>query len=376
MIKVALHSFDDLDAGLEAQLRALRDGQSVYDSPFFDIDFAEIVSRVRSDVRIALAFEGEALRGYWALHVRPDKWARPIGAPFSDWHGPVMQAGFEDLSAQDFLTKAGLKGMTASSFKPTRFAGSPKSQISGSGLAYMPDGAEAYLANMKSLHTKHYKNLRRAERIIERDFERVTYTMDDPSLENFNWLMAAKSAQYRRTGKHDVLGPDWVQAMMETLRTERFTRVRGRLSTLSFDGQLIAAEFNLLSDKIVHGWITVYDPNFSRYSPGHMLMKHVICDMENTGHEMCDVGTGSNAYRKYYENVQQPCHSLVLETGRGFRPFAGSWHRIERSGPAQLKSLMASMRRRGDQIFACELGTSGRLAGLKDALRDKLTRKA
>jgi len=239
----------------------------------------------------------------------------------------------------------------------------------------MPDGAEAYLASMKSLHNKHYKNLRRAERMIARDFERVEYMMDDTSLENFNWLMASKSAQYRRTGKHDVLGPDWVKAMMETLRTERFARVRGRLSTLSFDGQLIAAEFNLLSDKIVHGWITAYDPDFARYSPGHMLMKRIICDMENTGHEMCDVGTDTNAYRKYYENFQQPAQSLVFETGRGFRPFSGSWRRIERSGPAKLIGVMASMRRRSDQIFACEQSTGGRLRGLKVALQDKLTRQ-
>ena len=372
MIQVLLHSFDSLDEGLKTQLRELRDGQPVYDSPFFDIDFAEIVSRMRRDVRIALAFDGEALRGYWALHVRPGKWARPIGAPFSDWHGPVMQAGFEGLSAQEFLAKAGLKGMTASSFKPTSFASSAKSQISASGVAYMPCGAEAYLASMKSLHNKHYKNLRRAERMIERDFERVVYTMDDPSLENFNWLMKAKSAQYRRTGRHDVLGPAWVKAMMETLRTERFARLRGRLSTLSFDGQLVAAEFNLLSDKIVHGWITVYDPDFARYSPGHMLMKRIICDMENTGHEMCDVGTDTNAYRKYYESFQQPVQNIIFETGRGPRLFLGSWRRLERSGPKSLSGVMASMRRRSDQIFACEQSTGGRLHGLKVALTDKL----
>jgi len=67
MVKVLLNSFDDLDEAMKAQLRELRDGQAVYDSPFFDIDFAEIVSRVRSDVQIALAFEGEVLLGYCCL---------------------------------------------------------------------------------------------------------------------------------------------------------------------------------------------------------------------------------------------------------------------------------------------------------------------
>jgi len=358
------------------QLRALRDGQAVYDSPFFDIDFAEVVSRVRRDVHILLAFEGDDLLGFWSLHMRPDKWARPIGAPFSDWHGPVMRVGSHGLRAQEFLAMSGLKGMTAPGFKPVGFASCTKGQINGSGLAYMPDGAEAYLASMTSMHKKHYKNLRRAERNMERDFERVEYKVDDPSLEAFNWLMTLKSAQYRRSGKHDVLGPDWVKGMMKILHLERFARLRGRLSTLLLDGQLVAAEFNLLSDKIMHGWITVYDPDFARYSPGHMLMKRIICDMENTGHEMCDVGTDSNAYRKYYENVQQPIQSLTFHSGNGMRPISGGWHRIERRGPAKLARLMASMRRRGDQIFACELGTSGRLAGLKDALQDKLTRQA
>ena len=292
MVKVELFSFKELNDRLRAEMTALRDVQSVYDSPFFDLDFAELISRARADVRVAVAHDEKGLLGYWPLHVRPDKWARAIGGAFSDWHGPIMRADQHGFRPEDILRLVGLKGMTANGLRPPGLAANSGGEISACGMACTPDGGDAYRALMRSLHPKHFKNLRRAERLIERDFGAMEITIDDMSVDAFDWVMETKQAQYLRTGKHNVLGPAWTQDMMAALRTERFPRLRGRLSTLRLGGKLAAAEFDLLSDKIVHGWITVFDHEYANYSPGHLLMLAVICDMENTGHEICDVGAG------------------------------------------------------------------------------------
>lgn len=370
MIKVQIHSFEALDKGLRAEMTALRDAQTMFDSPFFDLDFAQIMANARADTRILVADDAQGLMGFWPLHQRPDNWARPIGATFSDWHGPVMRPGADAaMYPLEFLQKAGLKGMTATGLQPGLLSPSAGGELGGTGIAYMPQGAAAYLAQMKSLHGKHFKNLRRAERLIERDIGDIEFVADDTSHEAFEWLMTSKRAQYKRTGRHDVLAPDWVQTMMRTLHTKQFRRLRGRLSTLRLGGKLVAGEFDLLSDKVVHGWITVFDPDYAKYSPGHLLMLSVICDMENTGHIMCDVGGGDHAYKKNYESFQKPCESVTLTTARGLRPLATSWRLAERLGPAKLSGLMARMRRRGDQIFASELETAARLRGLRDALK-------
>ncbi len=235
-------------------------------------------------------------------------------------------------------------------------------------MAVTPDGGEAYRALMKSLHPKHFKNLRRAERLITKDFGEMTINIDDSSREAFEWLMVMKQEQYIRTGRHNVLGPHWVQDMMKALFVLNTPRLRGRLSTLRLGGKLAAAEFNLLSDKVVHGWITVFDQAYAGYSPGHLLMLSVICDMQNTGHETCDIGTGNHAYKKYYESYVRPSEQIVIKPSATFRPFADFWRTAEMVAPARAKMAMLSMRYRGDQIFNSELNSAGRLKGIGQAL--------
>lgn len=370
MVNVECLRFDALNDQVRAELVQLRDGQDIYDNPFFDLDFAELVASVRSDTRLLIANDDEGLLGVWALHVRPNKWTRPIAAPFSDWHGPIIRAG-ADLSPEDFLAGAGLAGMTATGLQPTQLSGQCGGELSACGIAETPNGGDAYRAEMKGLHSKHFKNLRRAERMIARDFEHSELTLDDTSLEAFEWLMTLKQEQYTKTGKHNVLKPDWVQVMMETLRTKRYPRLRGRLSTLRLDGKLAAAEFDILSDKVVHGWITAYSQDYAKYSPGHLLMLAVICNLSETGHVSCDIGTGDQAYKTYYESHQRPSERAIIQTPGGMRPLASTWSFVESNAPARLAGVMTRMRRRSDQIVSAELDLGGRVKGFCSALMRK-----
>ena len=368
MVRVECLSYDALGDQLRRDLVAMRDRQAIYDSPFFDLDFAGILATVRKDTRILVASDDEGVLGYWALHVRPDKWARPIGAPFSDWHGPVMRAEQTSLTPEKFLQLGGLRGMTVTALKPQSLSAQCGGEISACGMVETPDGAGAYRSVMAGLHKKHFKNLRRVERRIEQDFENSALTMDDTSRDAFDWLMSLKQDQYLKTGKHNVLKPDWVRAMMDALRNRSFPRLRGRLSSLRFNGQLAAAEFDILSDKIVHGWITAYDQAYAKYSPGHILMLAVIGDMENTGHVSCDIGADDHAYKTYYETYQQPVERVVLRAGNGRRPLAAAWRVLETRSPDSVNAMLAKMRRRGDQIFSADLSLTGRTSGLIQAL--------
>lgn len=367
-MKVDLLPYLSIGQDLRDEMTALRNHCSIYDSPFFDPDFAAVLAKVRNDVFVITVQDAAGLAGFWPLHVRPGKWARPIGAAFSDWHGPVLREGFRDILPVNLLEKAGLKGMTAGGLQPHHMGACSGGEIMGAGLATTPDGGEAYRALMRSLHPKHFKNLRRAERLIAKDVGEMVLNIDDTSREAFDWLMSTKQEQYIRTGKHNVLGPPWVQDMMEALFTQRLPRLRGRLSTLRLGGKLAAAEFDLLSDKVVHGWITAYDHAYAGYSPGHLLMLSVIADMENTGHEVCDMGAGNHAYTKHYESYVRPSERVIIKTSGAFRPFASIWRAAETAMPGRAKTTMQSMRHRGDQIFNTELNSKDRLKGLAQAL--------
>ncbi len=370
MVKVERYKYNELPQHVRDTLTAVRDAQIIYDNPFFDLDFAGLMSDVRDDTEILLISKGGNIVGYWALHVRPDKWCRPLGGPFSDWHGPVISPDMSIPSADELLALAGLKGLSAHGLQPFGFGVSDRSAITPVSISGAPESADAFLAWQKSLFPKHAKNMRRAARLANRDYGEAVLTLDDESVDAFNQVMDMKQAQYRRTGLHNVLAPDWAQDMMNRLRLACFPRLRARLSTLKLGGQLAAGEFNLLSDTVIHGWIVVYDPEFAAYSPGHMLMQAIICDMRKTGHMMYDAGSGNHDYKKVYETYQVPMVSRTLRSGLGHRPICSTWCWFEQKFmPSRLATLMQSARRRGDQIFSSELDRRSRIRGVINAAR-------
>ena len=361
--------YSDLDAGQLAALTAIRDADARFDSPFFDLEFARQLSLVRDDTRIAVLEDGQGLAGYWALHVRPGKWARPVGAVFSDWHGPVVRADLLSRDPAAWLAEAGLKGMTVNGLQLSGDRLSCEGGVAAVGQAVLgAGGAAAFLANQRDLFPKYAKNIRRAERLIDKEFGGMSFVADDRSEAALDWLLERKSAQYNATGLHDVLAPDWVQGLMRNLFACRAGRFAGRLSTLRFGEQLVAAELDLISDTIVHGWITVFDNEYARYSPGHLLIRDIICDMERTGHVMADMGAGEAAYKKYYETYTLPAKVGTVRSGRGIRPLAAGWRLAEDALPEKLSGTLASIRRRTDQIAGTDLETRRRVSGFVKAL--------
>ena len=377
-MRVELLKYADLDAATLDALRAIRDAGSQYDSPFFDLEFARQLSLVREDTRILVLYEHNNLAGYWAMHVRPDKWARPIGAAFSDWHGPVLRNDLARTDPDRLLQLAGVKGMTVNGLLNESFARptSARLEVAAVGQALIDTGgAEAFLLNQRQRYPKYAKNIRRAERLIENEFEGMTFVAEDRSSEALDWLLASKSAQYNATGLHDVLAPVWVQNLMRNLHGCESPRFAGRLSTLRFGDVLVAAEFDLVSETIVHGWITVFDNDYARYSPGHLLIREIICDMERTGHSINDMGAGTSAYKKYYETVAVPAHAGVVRSDHGTRPLAAGWRFAEKTLPPKVSGTLASIRRRTDQIAGTDLEAGRRFAGFCKAVLGKRNAK-
>jgi len=368
-MKVELFRYADLSAETIGVLTQIRNAAARFDSPFFDLEFARQVSLVREDTRIAVVSDDNGLAGFWAMQVRPDKWARPIGATFSDWHGPVMRKDLFGVDPAHILDLCGLKGMTVNGLQLEGLVLAVEGETVPIGQATIGHGgAEEFLTNQRECFPKYAKNIRRAERMVERDFGGLFFTADDPSDEALNWTLESKSAQYRATGFHDVLKPDWAQALMRNLHACRTPGFGGRLSTLRFGDRLVAAELDLVSDQTIHGWITVFDDEYSRYSPGHLLIRNVICDAERTGHTTIDVGGGDSAYKKYYWTYSVLADAGIVRASHGMRPLAGSWRIAEKALPAKLSNVMARMRRRTDQIAGTELSVAGRVSGFLKAL--------
>ena len=373
-LKYALYHPAEMSAELWQAFTALRDARAIYDDPFFDPDFARLVGEVREDTRIGVAFEGDKAVAFWPLHERPGHWARPIGGPFSDWHAPVVEAGRE-LCPVEFLSGLGLSGMTAFGYMPTPECQIDNMQRVGANMTDLSMGWEAYLDQQQTAWPKHFKKMRRVFRGVERDFSEAHFEWDDKSNAHFDHLMRLKCAQFERTGFHNVLKPDWARALLDRLRHFEGPRMRARLITLSYDGKQAAAEFNLESDKIMHGWLTSFDQTFSSYSPGNQIVQNVLQTMTKTSLTIYDAGPGLDHYKRHYANYYLPVEAGVLRGRRGSyapsRVVGRVWRRAERDLPNKAAAIMGRVRRRMDQIALAEPTMGARISGVFGALSQR-----
>ena len=373
-MKYKLYRPKDLSTEQWQIYAALRDARAIYDDPFFDPDFARLVGEVREDTRIGFASDRNGVFAVWPMHIRPGNWARPIGAPFSDWNGPILSADTA-LSAQEILAGFEVSGFTTQGFMPGSVAKTNDLKRVGANISDLSAGWDKYISIQQAHWPKHFKKMRRIYRKIERDLGDFTFVWRDTSDAAFETTLKWKREQFARTGYFDVLNAAWTRDLLDRLRGFEGPRLKARLSTLSFGDSLGAAEFNLQSDTILHGWITSFDQNYRSYSPGNILLQQLLEAMPQEGLTSYDAGPGHDHYKRHYANQQMPIESgVIIGDTQSLRParLAGKvWRFGEQVMPGKASSIMARARRRMDQIAAVDTTLSGRANGFVNALQNR-----
>ena len=373
-MKFALYDPQQMTGELWQAYMALRNARSIYDDPFFDPDFARLVAEVRSDTRFGFAIEAGETIGVWALHLRPGNWARPIGGPFSDWHGPILKQG-SALSAAAFLSGLDISGMTTFAMMPQDADLSAGLTRVGANMTDLSMGWDDFIQQQQKLWPKHFKKMRRLYRNVERDFSSHTFNWDDTSETSYQRLIALKRDQFARTGYHDVLKPEWVRGLLDRLRSYQGPRMRLRLVSLFYDDAHAASELNLQSDKVLHGWLTGFERDLGQYSPGNMLVQEMLPHLPAEGLLTYDAGPGLDHYKRHYANLQVPIDSGTLRgVDTSFAPtrMAGrAWRWGEQHMPSKAGEIMKRARRRMDQISLVETDLSGRMSGVINAISQR-----
>ncbi|MEZ5947341.1 MAG: GNAT family N-acetyltransferase [Hyphomonas sp.] len=340
--------------------------------PMFAPVLARELARVRDDTCIILAERAGEIRAFWSLHRRPGGWAQPISGPFSDWHGAVRSPD-EKICQMELLKHAGIGGMTAHALFPDACHPVREGlERTGAWVTDLSAGIEAFETEQKRLFPKHVKRMASKRAKLEKATGEIEFRFDDPDPAAFDWLIGRKQQQYRATGLHNVLGSDWASKYIRRLRGLEHDRFRCHLSTLRAGGRVIAAEFNMASDTVLHGWLTAYDVEFSGASPGLLLLQDVLRAMPSRGLVRYDCGPGSGHYKHYFSNLSLPLDRGVLRTGprAPAMALAGTgWRHLEGTMPGGIGEVMARSRRRFDQILLSETRLAGRIGGVLDALR-------
>ena len=366
----------ELSAEQAADWRAMAAAHPAFASPLLGPDFAQAVGALRDDARVSMfQRDGETI-GYLAYHRRPGRLARPIGAPLADYHGLVS------------WTEAGVRGpwlLAAADLAAYRFTGlvdpfgvfeSDVAARQGSHVVQLTDGPDAYLETVRAAGAKKFKNWRRLDHKLGRDLGELTLVGPDRSRAAFDMLIAWKRDQLRRTGTHDFLSPDWIQALLERFFEQRDGGFQGLMVCLYAGERLVAGQFGVRQGAVFHPWLASADPDLGAYSPGQLFLWRAIERLPELGLTTFDLGPGHDHYKRPYALTQ-------LSLGEGLAAAASSAGRAARgreqawaAAGAHGAGLAGKLRRRLDIIATVELGLGGRALGFAQALTDQTRRRS
>lgn len=345
-------------------------------SPLLGPEFAQLVGRVRDDTRVAVFRRAGQTLGFLAFHHRRGETARPIGAPFSDYHALITAPGAA-LSAGEALAAAHIGAFRFNALVDPAgsFPDIQPSELTGHVLE-LEGSTEDRHAALKAANPKRYKNWKRLQSKLEREYGELELRPGAVSQADLDQLICWKRDQYHRSGLHDVLRPDWARALHQCAFEQRDGELRGVLTTLHAGGRLVAGHFGVAAHGVHHTWLSAMDPDCASAGPGQVLMLMLPEVMSQLGLQTYDLGPGYTHYKAPFCTGEVTVgEGLAVADGpAGFaaRRVEDAWtvagaHRIE---------VVSRIRRRMDNIAAAEISLAGRVRGMVEALTGSSRRAA
>lgn len=294
--------------------REMQAATPAFDSPFLSPEFAVAVGAVRPASRVAVLEDGGHVVGFLPFEQRPLAYAVPIAPTLNEAQAVVHVPGLE-WDARDLLRRCGLVGWEfdhALEQQPqlAPFARSRKL----SPVMDLTDGFASYLAERRQASTR-VRDLPRRRRRLEREVGPVRFVFESSDAAALRTLMDWKSEQYRRTGRPDRFAEPWIVALVEALLGSREEGCTGRMSLLYAGDRLVAGHVGLSTRRVLPTWFPVYDPGFSRHSPGLLLHLAMAEEAAAAGVTVVDLGPGAKDYKESLKN-----RDAVVTEGRVVRP--------------------------------------------------------
>ena len=289
----------ELDDGLMRQWAALQQAAPVFESAFFHPEFTRAVAAAKSKVELGIVEDGGRALAFFPFERVSRRVGVPAGGVLSDYHGIVFDADLDPdfdplellrachLNCWDFDHLPAAQSLIPSD--PSRQIASPQIDLS--------EGYEAYARRKRASRSHLVDRAEYLERRLAREVGPVRFVARESDEAAFEILLQWKSAQYARTRKLDIFGAGAAREVLETLRRTQTPEFAGVLSALYAGDRLIAAHFGIRAGGAFHYWFPAYDVDFSRYSPGLVLILNFAASSEALGVRSIDLGAGAQPYK-------------------------------------------------------------------------------
>ena len=272
--------------------------------PFFSYVFARAVDRVHPRAFVAVLKRDGQIVGFFPFQFDGAlpmllRAAERIGGSMSDRFGVIADNSFR-MEPKKLLTLARLNSLQFS-FLPDEqqhYGLSGTRTITGLHVVLSGD-ADTYWTSLKKASRKFASQVDRNERLLEQQLGPLRMTFRaDPEIE-LPPLIELKRAQYRRTVADDPLAEHWTTDLFRELLQSADPQCTGVLSTLYAGNTWLASHMGVMSEAVLHYWFPVYNRDWSRYSPGHILTKHLLLSALGAGVRFFDMA-GYGQYKDHF----------------------------------------------------------------------------
>lgn len=311
----AVHPLDLTHAELSAWL-TLQEEEPALQSPFLSPRWAQACAGVdgpdrRSGRVVVIRDEDGAPAGFLPMRMtRPA--ARPMGAPLCDYQAMVARPGLE-VDPRALVEGLPIARFDFSHLIESQAAFRPFMRgTSDSQVVDLSSGYDAYAETRRAAGSEVLKDAARKRRKLEKDRGAVTFTAESRSAQDFETLIDWKRRQYRATRQTDIFDAGWPHELLRSLFAMTEAEFGARLFTLHAGGELAAAHLALRGGPVLHAWFIAHDAEFARYSPGVILIDHILRWQSDQGMRELDLGPGDYRFKLQLANAtRQVAHGFV-----------------------------------------------------------------
>ncbi len=303
---------DQLDTKLAKTWRTIA-SQANLIHPYYHPEFSRAVTQVREDIEIAIlrGRSGTTL-GFFPFQRETNRYAAPIGGRMNDFQALILPS---HVSCRlDWLLEQ--LGVDRLSFHAWDRPRKELERFTFETLdSYYVDLTEGYDSYMKWLcqHSSTIKRLPQKTRALQRDVGEIRFEFLNADPKALEDLISLKRKKFQRTNTFDILSVDWAANLIREISTKTEDEFRGVLSVLWAGKQMVAAQFGMMNQELLHYWFPAYDPEFAKYSPGLQLMLQSCQAAARHGLYKIDMSYGESRFKDKFCNAKSKVAAGVID---------------------------------------------------------------
>lgn len=350
-------------------------------SPYFHIGYTQLLSQLCADVCVLVVEHAGSPIAFLPFQAKNTGgkvgFARPVGAPMTDYHGFICAPGTR-FDARAALKQAGFGAYHFSTLIDTgsMLAGYVR-DVTPCTVMDISKGAEIWRAARGRSYRRHLKSnhrrIRKAEEIGARRFE---FNSNDQAV--FDQLLAWKREKFDESGKYDVLSAGWTRALLGNLwKRGPKAGLRTDMHCMYFGDTLAAIDLGLSDGTTFHSWMVAYNSEFYTLAPGIQLLEALVDETANLGYTCIDLGEGRDGYKRHYASQDISVSSGFIAANGPAAALSKLYGGLENFGENKLSKyklgklgrIPGKARRRYSQISACDTSLSGRSKAMVQAVK-------